>query len=993
MATTDLTIRLLGDSSGADDAFKSARESALAMERAFARQRREEDILNAESERQAEARNEVMQAGAEIAVGVGIALVGAYTVAAKASTEFESAISDVGSASGATGKELDSLRQLALQTGRDTAFGSVEAAAGIEELSKAGLSATDIIGGGLAGATDLAAASGLGLGEAAETVAITLKQFNLEGDRATNVADALAAGANKAVGDVSELREALAQSGQVAESFGIPMEDAVGALSAFAEAGLLGSDAGTSFKTMLTRLNPTTQEAKLEMERLNISAFDSQGNFKGLAAVAQNLQDSMRNLTPEQRAASMAIIFGSDAVRASNILYEQGAVGITEWTASVSESGFAADQAAAKLDDLEGDLEALGGSFETLLIGFGSAGQGPLRAIVQDVTTVVTALSELPEGVQSTVATVSLATGSVALLGGAAVLAVPQLVSFWTALGAIGPAGLKAQAGLLAARGALAGPLGVALAAATVGLAVFGYSTIQAKQRQEELRGTLDKTTGALSDQTRALAVQEFEDNAAQFEKYGISLTTVTDAALGNAAALDVLRAKRQELNEEEEKTEGPNIRRIASDAQKFEILTNVVFKYAEGVAVASQKTREAGIAMAGTGNAADAFAGYVAYGASVMGEAGTAADGLSGALEGTGEEALSAEDRLNALSDTLDLLISQAFGYETAQDALTAAVNRYVEETAAAIAENGAVAASLTAVDEKTGRLTDSALANREALRGIVGAATEVIDELAKTGASTSDLRDRNGELEAQLGALIEEFGLSQGETAVLRQEIDRYIGTLDAVPDAVATNIGADNAPAMESVRVIEARYGAIDGRTLTSTITADTSAADRALDAWSNRLQGMADSYARLNVPAPAPRQQTSKGGAKKFSKGGYVDGPGTSTSDDVLVRVSTGEYVVTAAAVDSYGLEFLEAVNSRQLPVPPRIIPEMTRSGVTVDGGRSVTSRPSPSGSTQVSAGGSGMTLNIAQTFVNPRPERASDNGVFGLRTAVAYLGFR
>jgi len=125
----------------------------------------------------------------------------------------------------------------------------------MEALLKAGVSVKDVLSGGLSGSLDLAAAGGLDLAIAAETAASAMTQFKLSGDQVPRIADALAAGAGKAQGDVSDLAQALGQSGLVASQFGLSLEDTVGGLSAFASAGLMGSDAGTSMKTM----KPTSQ--------------------------------------------------------------------------------------------------------------------------------------------------------------------------------------------------------------------------------------------------------------------------------------------------------------------------------------------------------------------------------------------------------------------------------------------------------------------------------------------------------------------------------------------------------------------------------------------------------------------------------------------------------------------------------------------------------------------------------------------------------------
>lgn len=120
-------------------------------------------------------------AGGAIAVGLGVAV--------KKFAEFDSAMSAVAANSGASGAELDKLREAAITLGADTQFSATEAAEGINELSKAGVGASDILGGGLKGSLDLAAAGQIGVGEAAETAATAMTQFNLEGSEIPHVAN------------------------------------------------------------------------------------------------------------------------------------------------------------------------------------------------------------------------------------------------------------------------------------------------------------------------------------------------------------------------------------------------------------------------------------------------------------------------------------------------------------------------------------------------------------------------------------------------------------------------------------------------------------------------------------------------------------------------------------------------------------------------------------------------------------------------------------
>ena len=261
--------------------------------------------------------NAAMVAGGAIVAGLGVGI--------KAFADFDQAMSAASAALPQAGAQMESLRQLAITLGKDTQFSATEAAQGVTELAKAGVEAGDIMGGGLKGALDLAAAGQLDVAEAAETAATAMTMFKLSGKDVPHIADLLAAGAGKAQGSVRDMGMALKQAGLVAAQTGLTIEETTGGLAAFASAGLVGSDAGTSFKSMLQRLNPQSKEAQKTMKDLGISAYDAQGNFIGLSAFAGNLRSSMKDLTTEQRNATMATIFGSDAVRAAAVLYEQRA--------------------------------------------------------------------------------------------------------------------------------------------------------------------------------------------------------------------------------------------------------------------------------------------------------------------------------------------------------------------------------------------------------------------------------------------------------------------------------------------------------------------------------------------------------------------------------------------------------------------------------------------------------------------------------------------
>jgi len=331
---------------------------------------------------------EATAAGAAL-LGIGVAVVGA-------GARFDKQMSAVQAATKSSASTMDALRQSALDAGAATVFSATEAAQGQEELAKAGVSTANILGGALTGALNLAAAGGTSVANAAETAATALTVFGLKGSETTHVADLLAAGAGKAQGSVDDMGMALKQSALVAKQTGLSVEDTTAALAQFASAGLIGSDAGTSFKTMLQRLTPQSEEAAVLMDKLGINAYDASGQFIGLERYSGKLRDGLKDLTPEARNAALATLFGSDAVRAAAVLYEGGAEGVRKWRNEVNDSGYAAEQARIRLDNLAGDFEQLSGSIETTFIKSGSTANGLLRGMAQAATGAVNAVGNLP---------------------------------------------------------------------------------------------------------------------------------------------------------------------------------------------------------------------------------------------------------------------------------------------------------------------------------------------------------------------------------------------------------------------------------------------------------------------------------------------------------------------------------------------------------------------------------------------------------------------
>lgn len=506
--------------------------------------------VGTEAEKLAQQKAAFQQLGA-VGLTMGAVLSAGLALATKASMDFDAQMSAVQASTHKSAGNMDLLRQAALDAGASTVYSATEAAQAIEELAKAGVTTADILGGGLAGSLDLAAAGGLSVARAAEITATSLNQFGLDGANAAQVADVLAAGAGKAMGSVEDLASGLKFVGPVANSMGVSLEETTGVLALFAQQGIIGEQAGTSLRGVLSSLTSPSAQARSEIERLGITLYDSAGNFLGLQNAAGELSDAYGRMDGASRDASLGVIFGRETVTAATTLYKAGAGGVDQWTTAVDDSGYAAETAAMRLDNLKGDLEALGGVFETALIDTGSPANDTLRTLVQALTGLVGLYNELPGPIQASTMALGAGAAAVALTGGAVFLAIPK----WLEFKATVEASTWSMKGIGFAAGGAAAVLGGLFL--VVGELAAEHQRAQAKA--QNYAATLADGTREITDATRDLIAEGINAKQGAFlwlegssmadaaNDLGISLDIVRKAIEGDAGALDELNSKTQE--------------------------------------------------------------------------------------------------------------------------------------------------------------------------------------------------------------------------------------------------------------------------------------------------------------------------------------------------------------------------------------------------------------------------------------------------------------
>ncbi len=326
--------------------------------------------------------------------GTATALGGVSIAAIKAGSDFESQMSRVQAISGATGSEFNKLKEQAIQLGADTAFSSSQAAEGMENLAAAGFTTSEIMDA-MPGLLDLAAASGEDLASSSDIAASTLRGFGLEAADAAHVADVLAANANKTNSSVADTGEAMKYVAPLARAAGLSIEETAAAIGIMANAGIQGSQAGTTLRGAISRLSRPTKQMSECMADLGISFYDSEGNMKSLAEQTRMMEEATAGMTDEQRNNVLVTLYGQEALSGMLALMNEGDGALLELTHAYETCDGSAKAAAETMqDNLAGALDQLGGSAETLGIVFYESVSESLKETAKSATDSINNITE-----------------------------------------------------------------------------------------------------------------------------------------------------------------------------------------------------------------------------------------------------------------------------------------------------------------------------------------------------------------------------------------------------------------------------------------------------------------------------------------------------------------------------------------------------------------------------------------------------------------------
>lgn len=433
-------------------------------------------------------------------------------------------ISEVQAISGASESEMAKLETTAREYGATTVFSATEAAEALKYMSLAGWDASQS-SSALGGVLDLAAASGMGLGQASDMVTDYLSAFGMEANQATYFADLLSFAQSNSNTTAEQLGEAYRNSAANMHAAGQDVETTTSLLEAMANQGYKGSEAGTALAATMRDITQKMDDGAIKIGDTSVAVQDAHGNFRDLTDILMDVEKATDGMGDAQKAAALGETFTADSIKALNMILTEGMDKISGYEEALRHAGgTASDMAGIMNDNLTGDMANMNSAFEEMQLQVYEQMEEPLREGVQYITSdVIPALTEwVPEAFGA------IASGA-SKLGNAlkplfeTILKNPQAVAkAFTSLGAAFVAmkgvstamsiekSISDANGLVGALSKLAGSLfsnpwaaGAAAVVAAVGLvatAVSEYNKLQVNESLEAHFGNIELSDAEISE-------------------------------------------------------------------------------------------------------------------------------------------------------------------------------------------------------------------------------------------------------------------------------------------------------------------------------------------------------------------------------------------------------------------------------------------------------------------------------------------------------------
>jgi len=401
MAIEDLVIRIVGDTSKLEPTINKLKSIGAISQKQANQFKQASDKMQGELDETARKTQATgKQMGGTFSfmknqiMGLGAAFAGAFALqkivgdAIKNIREFGKQLSNLSAITGATGKDLEFLKQKALEIGKTTTISATQA---VEAFKLMGSAKPELLenANALAKVTEqaiiLAEASGQELPIAIEHLGNTLNAMELDASEASRVVNVLAAASKLGAKEVPFISEALSKFGGVAASAGVSIEESAAAIEILGAKIPQAEIVGTGLRQV--------------MLDLQIRATKQGREFRGLSGELELLGDKVNDVTFLQKE------FGDRGVLVMQTLIKQRGA-LDELTKGITGTNVAIEQQIVNTDNLDSALKRLGNAWEALVLSTAEGG-GAFKDIVDGITWLIQGTDEF----QSTVARAEKALG------------------------------------------------------------------------------------------------------------------------------------------------------------------------------------------------------------------------------------------------------------------------------------------------------------------------------------------------------------------------------------------------------------------------------------------------------------------------------------------------------------------------------------------------------------------------------------------------------
>ncbi|ROC83106.1 phage tail tape measure protein [Enterobacter hormaechei] len=291
--------------------------------------------------------------------------------------EYGQALSDLSAITGATGAQLKSLDEAAQEMGRSTEYSASQAVEALKLMASAKpelLQTADGLTEATKSALTLAQAAGSTLPDATRTLALSLNQFGAGAQEADRYINVLAAGAKFGASEIADTAAAIKNGGVAAAQAGVGFETLNAAIQVLAEREIKGGEAGTALRNVILALE--------------------KGTDKTLKPSVVGLSGALDNLSKKNLSTAQAVkLFGVENINAASVLVDNRSK-LNALTLALTETQTAHEQAAIRVNNLNGDIMGLTSAFEGMIIKIGQSSTGPLRSGIQSVTDGINLLTD-----------------------------------------------------------------------------------------------------------------------------------------------------------------------------------------------------------------------------------------------------------------------------------------------------------------------------------------------------------------------------------------------------------------------------------------------------------------------------------------------------------------------------------------------------------------------------------------------------------------------